>query len=492
MVDPKKLKNIRNQITAMQVLVDSAMEKVAELSDSGSNQGMVLEMLKHANEMREMVDSLTKKHDKMLQMHIKKSGSDYEDKEDYDESYKKDYMDDEESKRKPSILDFLDSIDNPEQRELVRLMMMSEKEMYECMDSYDMDSMMDRMDSMSMKDIMAMMESVGKYYDEEQKYYDEEMKKHNMLQNFMLKRSAMRDYMMSKKRHNTEQPISMTFNEYEYSSSYKKGDRVSWAFGNGRGSGTVISTHTSKITKNIDGATITRNGSKENPAVYINSDDGNNVLKLSSELSRLGKASAQDIETGNVRVGQRVSWAGSTNRGLGTVKSVHKKSITTTIQGNKVTIQGTEENPAVVIKTDTGTEVVKRESDLSLLQDSNPKNNKTLKTSAGKYSHIDFKPTDAMVKAAKRGLELRSKYGRGGTAVGIARARDIANGKTLSPSTVKRMHSFFSRHEQNKDSKEDNGEPGNGKIAWLLWGGNPGQSWARARVNQIDAADKKD
>ena len=36
-------------------------------------------------------------------------------------------------------------------------------------------------------------------------------------------------------------------------------------------------------------------------------------------------------------------------------------------------------------------------------------------------------PTDSMASNARRGLALRKEYGRGGTAVGVARARDIAN-----------------------------------------------------------------
>ena len=54
-------------------------------------------------------------------------------------------------------------------------------------------------------------------------------------------------------------------------------------------------------------------------------------------------------------------------------------------------------------------------------------------------SEIDLTPTDGMVTEAERGLEWRREFGRGGTAVGIARARDISNKKELSPSTVKRM-----------------------------------------------------
>ena len=68
-------------------------------------------------------------------------------------------------------------------------------------------------------------------------------------------------------------------------------------------------------------------------------------------------------------------------------------------------------------------------------------------------SDIDLKPTGGMVEEAKRGLDWRSEFGRGGTEVGIARARDISNGKNMSVKTVKRMFSFFSRHESDKKAE---------------------------------------
>jgi hypothetical protein len=63
-----------------------------------------------------------------------------------------------------------------------------------------------------------------------------------------------------------------------------------------------------------------------------------------------------------------------------------------------------------------------------------------------------------------------------GTAVGVARARDIANRSNLSLDTVKRMYSYFSRHEVDKKGKGFNqgeeGYPSAGLIAWKLWGGD--------------------
>lgn len=93
---------------------------------------------------------------------------------------------------------------------------------------------------------------------------------------------------------------------------------------------------------------------------------------------------------------------------------------------------------------------------------------------------------------ARRGLELRKKHGRGGTAVGIARARDIANGSALSLSTIKRMNSFFARHEVDKKGKDWNNasKPSNGKIAWLLWGGDSGWAWAKKIIRQEESKEK--
>lgn len=94
-----------------------------------------------------------------------------------------------------------------------------------------------------------------------------------------------------------------------------------------------------------------------------------------------------------------------------------------------------------------------------------------------------YKPTTGMKTAAKRGLEWRKEFKRGGTLVGVARARDIINGKNLPIQTVARMYSFFARHTVDKkasgfNSGED-GFPSNGRIAWDLWGGDSGNTWSK-------------
>lgn len=65
-----------------------------------------------------------------------------------------------------------------------------------------------------------------------------------------------------------------------------EGDRVEWDWGNGTGSGKVQKTYTQKITRKIKGSEITRDGSDDDPALYIEQEDGDGVLKLSSEVRK--------------------------------------------------------------------------------------------------------------------------------------------------------------------------------------------------------------
>jgi len=99
-----------------------------------------------------------------------------------------------------------------------------------------------------------------------------------------------------------------------------------------------------------------------------------------------------------------------------------------------------------------------------------------------------YKPTSGMQSAARRAIKLKEqgKAQGAGTAVGWTRAGQLARGETLSLSTVKRMYSFFSRHEVDKKGKDFNNaeNPSNGKIMWLAWGGDAGFSWSRKIVNR--------
>lgn len=113
-----------------------------------------------------------------------------------------------------------------------------------------------------------------------------------------------------------------------------------------------------------------------------------------------------------------------------------------------------------------------------------------------KGQDINLKPTATMAEEAQRGLDWRKEHGRGGTEVGVARARQLVNRQELSPETVRRMVSYFARHEVDKEgegfSPDEDGYPSAGRIAWALWGGDAGKSWANEKDRVMDRIDDEE
>ncbi len=59
-----------------------------------------------------------------------------------------------------------------------------------------------------------------------------------------------------------------------------------WNWGQGTASGKVKATYARKVTRTIDGNDVTRNGNEEDKALLIEQEDGQEVLKLTSEVAR--------------------------------------------------------------------------------------------------------------------------------------------------------------------------------------------------------------
>ena len=107
---------------------------------------------------------------------------------------------------------------------------------------------------------------------------------------------------------------------------------------------------------------------------------------------------------------------------------------------------------------------------------------------------MDLTPPAEVAAVAAKALEMRAEQSpsnRGGTPVGVKRANQLANRENLSPSTIRRMVSFFARHEVDKQAtgfrKGEEGFPSKGRQAWDLWGGDPGKSWAEKMQRKLDA-----
>jgi hypothetical protein len=90
-------------------------------------------------------------------------------------------------------------------------------------------------------------------------------------------------------------------------------------------------------------------------------------------------------------------------------------------------------------------------------------------------------PPASVARVAKRGLTARKKYHRGGTAVGVARARDLSRRANVSMKTIARMSSYFARHRASRaeSAKRISDPTSAARIADDLWGGTAGMRWAK-------------
>ena len=181
---------------------------------------------------------------------------------------------------------------------------------------------------------------------------------------------------------------------------------------------------------------------------------------------------------------------------VGQVEHVMREGGTYGEPGNPYSVESTPENPAVAIRMleeEDGSYYYTPYSIGALM--SNLKRIDRPNISMEDYEdakNMDkaegFSPPAGARAAARRAIKFKEegKAKGAGTAVGWTRARQLANGETLSLSTVKRMYSYFSRHEVDKKGKDwaNQSNPSNGYIMWLAWGGDAGYSWSRGIVER--------
>jgi HK97 family phage major capsid protein len=98
-------------------------------------------------------------------------------------------------------------------------------------------------------------------------------------------------------------------------------------------------------------------------------------------------------------------------------------------------------------------------------------------------------PPVAVARNAQRALDVRAEKPpsqQGMTLVGLARARQLAERRPVSVATLRRMLSYFARHEVDKEGATWD-EQGKGWQAWYGWGGDEGRDWAQAIIDREDS-----
>jgi hypothetical protein len=101
-------------------------------------------------------------------------------------------------------------------------------------------------------------------------------------------------------------------------------------------------------------------------------------------------------------------------------------------------------------------------------------------------------PPEAVAENAQMALEVRAEKPpsqQGMTLVGLARANQLADRRPVTVATIRRMLSYFERHEVDKEG-ETWDEQGKGWQAWYGWGGDEGWAWAREIIAEEDSMDE--
>lgn len=106
-------------------------------------------------------------------------------------------------------------------------------------------------------------------------------------------------------------------------------------------------------------------------------------------------------------------------------------------------------------------------------------NNEKKKINLESYTDYPEQATEN-AKIALRYAE-ENGWGSCGTAVGKARANQLANREPISEDTIARMASF-ERQRQNSDKELGDGC---GRLMWLAWGGDAGVEWAQRKLKSI-------
>ena len=73
------------------------------------------------------------------------------------------------------------------------------------------------------------------------------------------------------------------------SNSYRTDEYVKWEWGNGEGKGQIKERFEREVTRKLQGSEVTKDGDEDNPAYLIKQEDGDEVLKRGSELSKWDK-----------------------------------------------------------------------------------------------------------------------------------------------------------------------------------------------------------
>jgi hypothetical protein len=184
------------------------------------------------------------------------------------------------------------------------------------------------------------------------------------------------------------------------------------------------------------------------------------------------------------RVDDFVTWGSSGGPARGRIERIVTEG-KVNVPDSTFTLNASEEDPAVLIRVYRLTSQGFRPTDTVVGHRAS-----SLKSIGALEKADSYKVPDAVRSAARRAVAWieDGKAGDGFTSVGRNRARQLAEGGTVGQDTLVKMRAYFARHgkQRGDHAQLDDGEPTPWRVAWDAWGGDPGRSWVRSVLGDVE------
>ena len=147
-------------------------------------------------------------------------------------------------------------------------------------------------------------------------------------------------------------------------------------------------------------------------------------------------------DCGCISKDDRVSWKWGTGKAFGKVLKLYDRTVTRTLNGSKITRKGTKENPALLIKQQDGSKILKLKSEVE--QDRSAQFSETIsyqrRTPKGKLALVRRKKTNKRRNLIRHGATLAGILGATGVAIALTKKpkaiSQVAVAKKVTPSSA--------------------------------------------------------
>ena len=190
------------------------------------------------------------------------------------------------------------------------------------------------------------------------------------------------------------------------------------------------------------------------------------------------------VEKAEWKVGDFASWDSSGGTARGKIERIMAEGVLQ-VPDTSFSIRAEDDDPAVLLRIwrkgpdgwrATDTLVGHKSSTLSRIE--------PLAKAAS------FSVPEDVQAAARQALKwiADGRAGDGFTSVGRGRARQLADGGSVSRDVLVKMRAYFARHIVDKDAEGwgDKSDPTPGMVAWYAWGGDPGRAWANRMLGDVE------